>query len=151
MDNNGKPKDWKSVIAPETLTDIQINLDKIISKRLEVQRQIDELTQAGCTFGNVVKERRGKYGPYYRLHYYVNPQTGQKAKPRYIKAPQVEAIEREIANYKERAELLLLAYELDKVCTASRHQIEELQRYVARMEKSYRYEQMQLLKEMDDA
>ena len=145
MDNNGKPKDWKSVIAPETLADIQDKLDKILVRQQEAQQEIDELTQAGCIFGNVVTEWRGRYGPYYRLHYYVNPKTGEKAKPRYIKANEVENIEQQIANYKKRAALMKRVEEIDKALSTAKQHADMLRGFLERKEQFTRYEQANLL------
>ncbi len=136
---------WQAIIAQKTFEDIQNSLNRILFRRAAMQMQIRDLTRDGCIFGNVVEEWRGKYGPYYRLHFYTDPKTGEKPKPRYIKSKQVNDIQNQIANHKKRAALLKRLNEIDKTLATAKQHAEMLHNFLERQEHFIRYEQANLL------
>lgn len=105
----------------------------LIEKREFLQRQVNQLEEAGCIWGNIVKEYRtvkGKeYGPYYRLTGYKDD-NGHKPKPQYIAASDVKATRQKIDNHEQREKLLVEIQKINFDLIHARRHVESLDRFL---------------------
>ncbi len=148
MNDNGTDgtngTNWQAIIPLETVGRIRANLDGLIDRRDRLQAQIDALTEDGCVWGHLVEEWRGPNGPYYRLTFYTDPDTGVKPDPVYVgRDPEkVEQVRKQIANYSTRAELQHTAAEVDRALQSVRQRVGELDAFL--VHKSQTYQQLPL-------
>jgi hypothetical protein len=142
--NGANGSNWQTIIPLETLGRIRANLDGLINRSDRLQAQIDALTEDGCIWGHLVEEWRGANGPYYRLTFYTDPETGVKPDPVYVgrDAEKVERVRKQIANYSTRAELQRIAAELDRTLHSARQRVGELDTFLEH--KSQTYQQLPL-------
>jgi len=126
------------VIDPVLWQRIQDSISRLLSHRAELQTHSDRLWAAGCVNGNIVEEWRNTTtdkpasGPYYRLTYYTDPETGQKPRPKYLGKNQdrVNEVRQQIANYEERQQGRRQIEEIDRVLASVTGRIEGLDHYL---------------------
>lgn len=120
--------DLIEIINPDTLHEIRVNTVALLQQREAILSQIDQLEQVGCVWGNIVTEWRGDHGPYYRLTFYTDPQTGLKPKPRYLGSnlQRVALVEQQIDNYEKREVLRERMAELDRTLYRAKQELDAL-------------------------
>lgn len=110
-----------------------IELEALLTRRQNIQAEIDRLNAEGCINGNIVTEWRNGNGPYYRLTFYTDPITGVKPKPLYLGVDGLKLLQtqQQIANYQERLGLRQEILEINGVFENVEDNIKRLVRQLA--------------------
>lgn len=111
---------------------ILIELHTLLEQKENYRREIARLEAEGCVHGNIVTEWRNGNGPYYRLTFYTDPETGVKPKPVYIGSDTERRarVEQQIANHQERLGLQEAVARISLVLGNALRRVEDLRGYL---------------------
>jgi hypothetical protein len=126
------------VVDPVIWQRITTNIIELLGRRKAMQARIDDLTAAGCINGNIVEEYRNATtekpvsGPYFRLTFYKDPETGQKPAPKYLGKDmgRVNAVQEQIDNYQQRESYRKEIEEINRVLISASARIEGLDHFL---------------------